>query len=54
MRKRKGKRADDLKGLPVKRIDLRLTEEQLKEKFPMDIKNCRKKYTAVCSSCRQS
>ena len=34
VRKRKGKRADDLKGLPVKRIDLRLTEEQLKEKFP--------------------
>jgi Transposase and inactivated derivatives len=34
VRKKKGKRADDLKGLPVKRIDLRLTEEELKEKFP--------------------
>lgn len=34
VRKRKGKRADDLEGLPVKRIDLRLTEEELKEKFP--------------------
>jgi transposase len=34
VRKRKGKRAEDLKGLPVKRVDLRLTDAQLQERFP--------------------